>query len=113
MNEPVVTWGGPDGRRLLACVLHELAAVAVAVAEPVAPAARAARVADGRPGAAAAAAAPRTSAAVASTASSARGQPPGTSRGSRRTEGRKPRPGPGRSLTATPPADGSDPQPAR
>src|SRR5438128_8926101 len=97
MNEPDVTCGGPDGRRLLAFGLHAAAFAAPgAFAAPAVSGVRAARNADGWPGAAAAAAAPSTRAQVASTASRARGQDPPASGGC--------------VLTGTPPAGGSGPR---
>src|SRR6516162_7043957 len=89
MNEPGVTCGGPDGRRLLAFGSHVLAAEAVtALAAPTPD------PADGRPGAAAAAAAPSASPDAVSTTRSAR-------------QGRS------RAVTGTPKAGGSGPRYSR
>src|SRR5260370_3563866 len=96
VNEPDVTCGGPDGRRLLAFGLQAAAlAWPTALAVLAAPAWPAARMAGGWPGEASAAAAPRTSADAASLSSG------------RRSPGRHA--SPPRALTRTPRAGRSGP----
>src|SRR5438477_12006388 len=93
MNEPDVTWGGPDGRRLLAVGSHVVAAAAL-----TALAALASWMACGRPGAAVAAAAPSVRPDAAAITTIAR---------------RQDTPRRGRAFTGTPRADGSGPRHSR
>src|SRR5689334_9660726 len=94
MNEPDVTCGDPDGRRLLASGLHVAAALAAAAWRPV-ECARVVVAACGWPGAATAAAVPSARPDAASTATRARRQ------------GRR------GAFTGTPRDDGSDPRRSR